>query len=197
MRQGQVHIAAGYDGEFGSIALFTQEERRTLSGQGSLIAFEVDSMSLEKKRSEKPRFPRKSEEASKIRRSDSGFSRGSQPVTVASGDEADPLLQGLNPDQMRAVRHWERPLLIVAGPGTGKTLTLTRRIGFLIRHGIARPEQVLALTFTNRAAQEMQARSRPSWRGGTGHGPNLSRFRLSNPQRARATEWKVRKFGHR
>lgn len=158
MRKGEVHIAAGYDGEFGSITLFTQEERRTLSGQGSLIAFEVDSMSLKKRPSERPRFPRKTEEARKIRRSDSSLSRGFQPANVASSDEADPLFRGLNPDQMRAIRHGERPLLIVAGPGTGKTLTLTRRIGFLIRHGIAKPKQVLALTFTNRAAQEMQER---------------------------------------
>jgi DNA helicase-2/ATP-dependent DNA helicase PcrA len=73
-------------------------------------------------------------------------------------DEIDPLFEGLNSHQKRAVCHRKTPLLIVAGPGTGKTLTLTRRIAYLVRHGIAKPDQVLAVTFTNKAAEEMQER---------------------------------------
>jgi DNA helicase-2/ATP-dependent DNA helicase PcrA len=68
------------------------------------------------------------------------------------------LLEGLDPDQRRAVTHGEGPLLIVAGAGTGKTQVITRRIAWLIATRRARPSQILALTFTDRAAAEMAAR---------------------------------------
>ncbi len=68
------------------------------------------------------------------------------------------LLGGLNPEQRRAVTHGEGPMLVVAGPGTGKTEVITRRIGWLIATRRARPSEILALTFTDKAAAEMQVR---------------------------------------
>lgn len=68
------------------------------------------------------------------------------------------LLHGLDREQRRAVTHREGPLLVVAGPGTGKTHVITRRIAWLVATKRARPEEILALTFTDKAAQEMQAR---------------------------------------
>lgn len=68
------------------------------------------------------------------------------------------LLRGLDREQRRAVTHGEGPLVVVAGPGTGKTEVVTRRIAWLIATGRARPSEILALTFTDRAAAEMQAR---------------------------------------
>ncbi|MFN2483847.1 MAG: ATP-dependent helicase [Candidatus Limnocylindria bacterium] len=69
-----------------------------------------------------------------------------------------PLLGDLTARQRRAVIHGDGPLLIVAGAGTGKTTVITRRIAWLIAEKRAEPSQVLALTFTERAALEMQAR---------------------------------------
>jgi DNA helicase-2/ATP-dependent DNA helicase PcrA len=68
------------------------------------------------------------------------------------------ILDGLNDAQREAVTHDTGPLLIVAGAGTGKTTIVTRRIAYLIDQGKARPEEILALTFTDKAAAEMEAR---------------------------------------
>jgi DNA helicase-2/ATP-dependent DNA helicase PcrA len=68
------------------------------------------------------------------------------------------LLAGLTPEQAQAVTHGTRPLLLIAGPGAGKTRTLTHRIAYLLESAQARPEQILAVTFSVRAAGELRLR---------------------------------------
>ncbi len=71
---------------------------------------------------------------------------------------AEKILQDLNPQQKRAVKHNRGPLLIVAGAGTGKTRVIVHRIAYLIAAKRARPEEIVALTFTDKAAAEMEQR---------------------------------------
>jgi DNA helicase II / ATP-dependent DNA helicase PcrA len=70
----------------------------------------------------------------------------------------NPPIENLNQEQKRAVQHRSGPLLIIAGAGTGKTKVITHRIAYLLKKKLAQPEEILALTFTDKAAEEMEQR---------------------------------------
>src|SRR3954471_5286006 len=104
---------------------------------------------------------------------DPGTAPGTGPGTTPQPDDA--LLEGLNPQQREAVLYRGPSLLIVAGAGSGKTSVLTRRIAGLIQTREAWPSQILAITFTNKAAAEMRERVQ-SLVGGAAEGMWISTF---------------------
>jgi DNA helicase-2/ATP-dependent DNA helicase PcrA len=141
MRHNRVIREEGYDGEYGVIHLFEAAEKRTLCGQAALFSLP--------------------ERRSKVAKKDIPFEKRSKKEVEGEPLQSppfDPILSSLNEAQKDAVIHQGSHLLIVAGPGTGKTLTLTHRIAYQIRSGYIRPEEILALTFTNKATQEMKKR---------------------------------------
>ncbi len=202
MRNGEVKIAAGYDGEYGTIHLFTDEERKELQRRRSAVEIEFEAsvhqhppgppqggnisepvgsvldsplegglrgVSVASHKSAKPSRKKKvtaqsEDEASALKLD---FSNGDTTHSPAQSVVAQAFLLAdkmsalplLNPSQLRAMQHSGSHLLIVAGPGTGKTHTLVYRILHLIQQG-ALPEALLAITFTNKAAEEMQRRLR-------------------------------------
>jgi len=148
MRQGQVIREAGYDGEYGVIRLFNKDE---LSRKGGVL---FDVAPLESKADEiKPpaAATKKTSDAPKVPRVEP------EEKTAEPGGPVK-LLDALDDEQRAAAQIADGPLLIVAGPGTGKTRTLTHRLAHLVLEQGADPNQCLAITFTRRAADEMKQR---------------------------------------
>lgn len=136
MRDGKIYTIPGYDGQYGIIRVFDEGERDQLLQQEFL--FQLPDV---KPKSDQPAdVPHMTKSA------------------VAEKIHEQEVEYGLNENQRRAVEHRGTPLIIQAGPGTGKTRTLTQRIASLCQTGDAKPQEVLAITFTNKAAAEMRAR---------------------------------------
>lgn len=152
MRAGEVIREAGYDGEYGVVRMFRPGELARAHGVALLFAEEPASAAPLAALQPGPARARGEEVATP----------DAEPASAAPEpeDAAPPagMLAGLDPEQARAAGIAAGPLLIVAGPGTGKTRTLTRRIAHLVRERGVDPGTCLAITFTRRAAGELQER---------------------------------------
>ena len=167
MRAGEVHTQSGYDGVYGVIRMFDGEADRLSSFQIGMFA-DAQPASQKVSRAERPAQPKPPDDGplppaaepetavENLTQEEAG-----QYTPVIESAAPQPLsdwLDQLNPAQQAAATHTDTPLAIVAGPGTGKTRTLTVRIAHLIEKSEAPPSSILAVTFTNRAAEEMRER---------------------------------------
>ncbi len=146
LRRGEVIRDAGYDGEYGTIRLFQPDE---LDGTALFAAAGL----AENKDAERARVPRPAARPAGRR----GDRDDAAALPPAAGPPTGSLLDGLDPDQ-RAAATADGPLLIIAGPGSGKTRTLTYRIAHQVMDRGLAAGSFLAITFTRRAAQEVQDR---------------------------------------
>jgi len=143
LRRGEVIRDAGYDGEYGTIRLFQPDELREVA------LFSLAGAGEKKKEAERARLSRPAARPVRAR----GGAHPAVPAAATTGS----LLDGLDEDQQAAASA-DGPLLIIAGPGSGKTRTLTYRIAHQIAGCGLSAESFLAITFTRRAAQEIQDR---------------------------------------
>ena len=151
LREHRVIREAGYDGAYGTIRLFQPDELRRHTAGRSLFAdpaaapavpAENGSPAARVSEEPAPRPEAKVQEA---------------PAAYLQGNE---IVPELDTDQRRAVEAGPGPVLVVAGPGSGKTRTLTHRIAYLVRHRNVSAARCLAITFTRRAADELRSRLR-------------------------------------
>ncbi len=184
MRTGELTIDAGYDGEYGVVKLFEAQEREVSAAQLGLFAggkkrsaakkqaalsaedqpghdtgaiwTEVDLFSDPTPSPSPGRGAGRGESFPRVLSEFDKSELTADEPTVPSANQR--LGRGLNAQQQAAVLCIDTPLLIVAGPGTGKTRTLTQRIAYLIAEQAVAPENVLAITFTNKAAEGMTQR---------------------------------------
>ncbi|MGV1098175.1 UvrD-helicase domain-containing protein [Thiovibrio sp. JS02] len=136
IRGGQVIRQPGYDGEFGIIKVFTDGERAQLAGQISLFAGRQRGRRKDSDK-ENPRLLAER-----------------RPLPASPAQEA----REINAEQKAALASTTEKILVAAGPGTGKTFTLVARIEHLLNTAEARAEEMVAITFTNRAARELRER---------------------------------------
>lgn len=182
MRNRQVNIQEGYDGEFGRITVFDKSEIEdrsycSLFEQSREAATTAPAAVREPAKAYSIKFDIKAFKkiyrqtgagnesqlfASKIGTTD----RKKQKATLKQGNQAvagqhqdkESLLRSEADQQEQAISHKEGVCMVIAGPGSGKTHVLTQRIIHLIEHGYVQPENILAITFSNKAAQEMRER---------------------------------------
>lgn len=146
MRNREVFIQEGYDGEYGEITVFKPGEIQKLQSGRKIFDNKIKEERLKYKSQNLLNFSL--EKYRKLEKHDK----------TNIEQKKEEKLQTLNPSQKKAVTYTDSHELIKAGPGTGKTLTLTHKIQYLIENTLSEPKNILAITFTNKAAREIQHR---------------------------------------
>ncbi|MDO4733462.1 MAG: UvrD-helicase domain-containing protein, partial [Bacillota bacterium] len=139
LRQSQVELSPGYDGEYGKVSILSPEDIDRLNGQGRLFSWQSFTAEIAPE-AELPLGILIPEEA--------GLAAAPAPGKTDTG---------LNPSQLQAARSLSPAIAVIAGPGCGKTRTLVSRIAFLLEQGI-KPQEITAVTFTNKAGRELRER---------------------------------------
>ncbi len=145
VREKELSIMPGYDGDYGKICIFGPGEREKLMGQR--VLFLMAGMPVQK-------------EANVSREIIKPASKKRDPKAGQSGQPREFTVEDLNEEQRAAVMCTDGPMIIIAGPGTGKTHTLTRKIAYMIQQKGVPANKILSVTFTNQAAGEMKDRLR-------------------------------------
>ncbi len=156
LRDGKVSRTPGFDGEYGKIGLLTPEDISSLEGQMSFFtAQEMEAMGRSRAQERIPEMLGE-ETALKSAGQEPGADMAEREPGAGKVSEAAEIL---NQRQREAVERAGRCVAVIAGPGAGKTRTLIARLRYLLdQRGIA-PEEITAVTFTNKAAEEMRART--------------------------------------
>lgn len=154
LREGRVRRFPGFDGEYGTIQLFEPSELDAMDGQMSMFGGggQVSMSAGTGLGAAMSRPAEPGADGAADARADSGTAE--QPT----GQSAAELADNLNEEQLQAVRSVSPRIAVVAGPGTGKTKTLVSRILYLLQNRRVKASEVTAVTFTNKAAEEMRAR---------------------------------------
>ncbi len=154
VRQHEIAFSPGYDGEYGRLQIFSPHEWQQLSGQRQLFNI-PETVSAAAAEADLPHYTEALNAGLNppLSRVLEALETAEKAVNLSS-----PAAIHLNPEQQAVVDHDNGPLIVVAGPGTGKTRVLTERIVHLVNDRKVSAEQILAVTFTQKAAEEMQDR---------------------------------------
>ena len=158
IRKKEVIISPGYDGEFGSVRVFTQEEITAKSIKSYSFDFSGEVRNIKKAKSENissnPLLEFNIDEFLKLKKTD-------ENTLVPQNLKSQKRLESYslkNSGQAEAINHFSGPCLTIAGPGSGKTYALTERINFLITEKKIPANEILTITFTNKACNEIRNR---------------------------------------
>ena len=159
MRNGNVFIKHGFDGQYGEIKVFEEHEIKAF-GKTRIISDNIPDT--------KPLKSAKQKTETSLKNMAAYFEKDTDKTKIQQTKEPEPIYKekeetptdqkSANTEQQTAIEHFEGPAIVMAGPGTGKTFILINRIVNLIKNKNVNPENIVAVTFTNRAANEMKHR---------------------------------------